>query len=64
MTEPSENRTGRDRPLRPSAMRFVFGWFVAPVLVATSLVLTGMHYGARNPDAWYSSLLRWLVSLE
>lgn len=54
----------RDRPVRPSAVRFVLGWFVAPTLVIAGLILAGVHLGARNADAWYTSLVRWLLSLE
>jgi len=54
----------RERPLRPSAGRFVFGWFVMPVAVIAGLILAGIHFGARNSDAWYSNIVRWLASLE
>ena len=54
----------RERPLRPSATRFVLLWFVLPVTIVATLVLTGVHHGARYPDAWYTNFVRWLASLE
>ena len=33
-------------------------------LAIAGLILTGVHYGARNPDAWYSNLVRWIATLD
>jgi len=51
-------------PSVPGASRLwpmLLGWVVAPLLVALSVMLLGVHLGASHPDAWYTEAVRWLT---
>ncbi len=43
-----------------SFWRFLTGWVLVPLVVAASIFAGGVHCGARNPDAWYTSAARWV----
>lgn len=42
-------------------LRFVMGWVVLPGSVLGFIVGLGAHWGARHPDAWFVSAVKWVA---
>lgn len=49
-----------DVPGAPRLLPILLGWVMTPLAIATTVLLLGVHLGASHPDAWYTSVVRWL----
>jgi hypothetical protein len=56
--EPSKG-SGQGR--QPSKLRWLLGWIVLPGALISALFLTGVHFGARNPERPVARLLLKLI---
>jgi len=56
----ADTMTARARPhLRWK--RFVISQILLPVCVSCALIMTGVHIGANQPDAWYTQFVLWIA---
>jgi hypothetical protein len=57
---PIKPEPASDEP-SPDRTRGLIGWVAVPVVIVLTLLLAGMHVGARHPDLWLSRLMVWLL---
>lgn len=53
----AEEAAAASEPRKPGKLRWVLGWIVVPGTLIAALFLTGVHFGARNPNRPVARLL-------